>query len=166
MRTIIPTVLLCLLAVESARGQTPAEQQAIVHQFERAVTAYAQQFDCAGPSVPQPAEAIFTLPVSMVFRQRIAQAFGGRFDGRTITAADRFSEREVHVSVSEAFPLADSSELPGLLRTALPPLPSGLEYRIVQFDLVLRDTERNVVVAVLRDAVRHASTASPSRRQQ
>lgn len=165
MRTIISTVLLLLLALETARGQTLVEQQAIIRQFERAVAEYGQQLDCSGDSVPKPSEAIFTLPVSMVFRQRIAQAFGG-FDGPTMTAADRSSQREAHASVSEPFPLADSVEVPGQLMAALPQLPPRLEYRFVQFDLVLRDTERNVVVAVLRDAVRHVSTGSTGRRQQ
>jgi hypothetical protein len=40
-----------------------------------------------------------------------------------------------------------------VLKDALPPLPTPLEYRLIGHDLVIRDTEANVVVGVLRDAV-------------
>jgi hypothetical protein len=36
---------------------------------------------------------------------------------------------------------------------ALPPLPMPLEYRLIGADLAIRDTDANVTVAVLRDAI-------------
>jgi hypothetical protein len=35
----------------------------------------------------------------------------------------------------------------------LPPLPPRLEYRLIDNDLVVRDAETDVIVAVLRDAL-------------
>jgi hypothetical protein len=45
------------------------------------------------------------------------------------------------------------STMPGNLLAILPPLPSGLEYRIVDTHLVLMDVDANLVVDYLRDVM-------------
>jgi hypothetical protein len=44
-----------------------------------------------------------------------------------------------------------------LLLEALPPVPGGLEYRVVGPDLVLWDVHAEIVIDVLRDALRAPS---------
>jgi len=40
----------------------------------------------------------------------------------------------------------------------LPGLPAPLEYRLIDHDLVIRDAEADVIVAVLRDAIGTVTT--------
>ena len=42
---------------------------------------------------------------------------------------------------------------PRPLHEALPPLPAPLEYRLTGYDLVIRDTEADAIVDLLRNAV-------------
>jgi hypothetical protein len=50
-----------------------------------------------------------------------------------------------------------SCPVPVLLLEALPPVPGGLEYRVVGPDLVLWDVHAEIVIDVLRDALRAPS---------
>ena len=65
-----------------------------------------------------------------------------------------------HPMVFEPFPATELHEFPALLARALPPLPRPLEYRLIGNDLVLRDADGDVIVAVLRDAVGGVTTTS------
>ena len=43
--------------------------------------------------------------------------------------------------------------MPGNVLAVLPPLPVGLEYRIVQSHLLLRDSDANIIVDYLLDVM-------------
>jgi hypothetical protein len=58
-----------------------------------------------------------------------------------------------HPTVLEPFASTALHDFPTGLRDALPPLPTPLEYRLIAHDLVIRDTDLDIIVAVLRDAV-------------
>jgi hypothetical protein len=60
-----------------------------------------------------------------------------------------------HPRVFEAFPVLDSSELPPLILMWLPTLPEELEYRLVDYDLVLWDVYADLVVDVIPYALAH-----------
>jgi hypothetical protein len=164
MRTTLSVAALCVAIVAgNASAQTAAEQRAILRDFERAVAAYVDNLaalECADvrPLPNQP--VIFTLPVSMVFRQLIATAFG-HSDSATMSAPKRLPEPLPQVY--DAFSFEASSALPPSVAAVLPVLPLRLEYRFVRFDLVLRDVDCNLVVAVLRDAIRHTTTLTQMR---
>lgn len=152
-----------LLVATGAFAQTPAEQRAILRDFERAAVSYVDRFAVTDCSEVRPAAneaAIFTLPVSMVFRQLIAAAFGDPHIP-AMSAPRRPVERRL--DVYQPFSFAGSAPLPTVVAAALPALPSRLEYRFVGHDLVLRDVECNLVVAVLRDAIRYATTLTQVR---
>jgi hypothetical protein len=51
------------------------------------------------------------------------------------------------------FPATELYDFPNRLDEVLPLLPAPLEYRLVDHDLVIRDAEADLIVAVLRDAV-------------
>ena len=51
------------------------------------------------------------------------------------------------------FPASELSDFPARLGEALPVLPAPLEYRLIDNDLVIRDTHADLIVAVLRDAI-------------
>ena len=63
--------------------------------------------------------------------------------------------------VLRSFPIASLYDFPRVLSEALPELPAPLEYRLLDNDLVIRDAETDIVVAVLRDAT---ATAAVTRR--
>jgi hypothetical protein len=157
MRTLSLAVLAVTLVSGNALAQTAAEQRAILRGFERAVWAYVQQLDCseAEAQLTDPSEPVlFTLPVSMVFRQLIASTLG---HGQVPTMSAPPGRPE-HLMAHDAFPIEKSSPLPDKLIAVLPVLPPGLEYRFVERDLVLLDTELKLVVGVLRDAIGRAHT--------
>ncbi len=53
----------------------------------------------------------------------------------------------------EPFPTNWLHDFPRVLQDALPPLPTPLEYRLIGHDLVVRDTEADIIVGVLREAL-------------
>jgi hypothetical protein len=156
MRTASIAVLVGVLATGQALAQTGPEQRAILRSFERAVATYAEQGECTGPvhGTAAPGPVIFTVPVSMVFRQLIAKGLGD--PGAPTMSAPR-RPPDPRLELCAPFPLADSRLLPDAVLDVLPALPPGVEYRFVGNDLVLRDLQLNVVVAVLHEAIRHTT---------
>ena len=154
MKPIAIGVLGLLLVSGAAAAQTPAEREHILREFQQHVADYAARPTClelfpealnASPS----AARIFTPPVAMVFRQLIARALA------TVnpTAIAGVGIPPHHARVMEALPATALTEFPQVIAEVLPPLPAGLEYQLIDNDLVLRDTSAEVIVAVLRNAL-------------
>jgi hypothetical protein len=157
MRKAIAIGMLGLaLVANRAAAQTAVEQAQILRDFQRSVVDYTQRDE--GLLFPEvvsagaPAPRIFTLPVAMVFRQLIAQAFTAP-DGAAIGAA------ATHRAVAMLpFPATELYDFPQRLAEVLPLLPAPLEYRLIDHDLVIRDVEADLIVAALRDAVGTVTT--------
>ena len=145
-------ILGLVLAAPGATAQTAGEQARILGEFQRSVLDYTQNrtqnLDCSSEVAPVPAPRIFTLPVAMVFRQLIANALAER-DG--VAVVHGVGVLHDH-AVLEPFPAQELVEFPRVLRDTLPVLPEPLEYRLIGADLVLRDTQSETVVGVLREA--------------
>ena len=159
MRAIAIGILGLALVHGSAAAQTPAEQAQILRDFQQGVEDYTERHHClalfpAAISASTPASRIFTLPVAMVFRQLIARTLAER-DG--ITAINGTATHG-HAAVLEPFPATELTEFPRVLLDALPSLPASLEYRLIGHDLVIRDRDADVIVAVLRDALGNTLT--------
>lgn len=111
-----------------AAAQTVAEQATILREFQRTVVDYSDRHSLGvmheSTAVASPMPKIFTLPVAVVFRQMIAKAIA-----------------------------APHGDLADVLQHALPALPNSLKYALIDHDLVLRDADSQLVVAVLRNAV-------------
>ena len=140
------------LAANNAAAQTAAEQAQILRDFQRSVVDYTQRDTCLpfpeATSAGAPAPRIFTLPVAMVFRQLIAQALTAP-SGAAI-GAPATPHRAVAM---EPFPANELFDFPKPLAEVLPLLPVPLEYRLIDHELVIRDADVDVIVAVLRDAI-------------
>lgn len=140
------------LAAQSAAAQTAAEQAQILRDFQRNVVDYTQRDECLlfpeVVSAGAPAPRIFTLPVAMVFRQLIAQALTAP-SGAAI-GAPATTHRAVAM---EPFPANELFDFPKPLAEVLPLLPVPLEYRLIDHELVIRDADADLIVAVLRDAI-------------
>ena len=154
MKPIAIGVLGLLLVSEAATAQTPAEREHILRGFQQNVADYAAQATCL-ELFPEPVTAapstlrIFTPPVAMVFRQLIA----GALDPAGATAIGGVGVPPHHARALEPFPATELAEFPPVIAKVLPPLPAGLEYRLIDNDLVLRDTGADLIVAVLRNAL-------------
>jgi len=155
MKTATAIAILGLaLMSEDAVAQTSAEQAQIVRDFEQSVMHYTQRHQClttspAGINSATPVPKIFTLPVAMVFRQMIARSLAGHAGEPGISGIG-IAHR---AAVLEPFPATDLYDFPERLTVVLPRLPSPLEYRLILNDLVIRDTQADIIVAVMRDAV-------------
>jgi hypothetical protein len=99
----------------------------------------------------------FTPPTATVFRKILAKTMAGP-DGAKIRASLRHAEPEAPMKfvVNGDYPNRQGQPIqsmpPTMLQT-LPALPKGLEYSIAGNTLALRDTNANLVVDYLPDAL-------------
>ncbi len=158
MRTIAIGLLGIVLVQGNAAAQTPAEQALVVRDFYWSISDYNEHRLCLDPThaaAATPAPRIFTLPVAMVFRQMIAKTLE-ESGVAALSAPETWTAR--HPQVFERVPAMEMREFPEVLARALPGLPDFLEYGLIGRDLVLRDIEAELIIAVLRDAIGGIST--------
>ncbi len=151
--TIVIGVLGFVLLSTGAAAQTAVEREHILRDFDRSLVEYVRQRPVPG-TVPgmvlaaTPAPAVFTPPVAMVFRQLIARAL--TIPSRVAISGTTTTHRAV---VLQPFPTNELTPFPEVLIDTLPALPHPLEYRLLDNDLVVRDAEADVIIAVLRQAL-------------
>ena len=104
---------------------------------------------------------IFTLAAADVFRARIAAMVARH--GIDVAAAPRSDDEgaEFELRVMAAPPWRTDMATWAPIVRELPELPPELEYRFVGRDLVLVDTDANIVVDILRDALPREANARP-----
>jgi hypothetical protein len=153
MKTAIAIGMLGLaLFSNGAAAQSDTEQAQILRDFEQRVDDYARHQGLTmfpeAVTAATPAPKIFTLPVAMVFRQLIAKAIAAP------TGIAAIGVMTTHrATVLEPFPASELADFPMVLGDVLPALPARLEYRLIDNDLVIRDANADVIIAVLRDAL-------------
>ena len=124
-RTIAAGMIGLALLCNTVNAQTTVERAQILRDFQDSVADYAQHHHCLSMF---PTAMNATTPAPRIFTLPVAMVF-----------------RQL---IARAAP--DNEET---LIKALPALPVSLEYRLIGDDLVIHDTDANVTVAVLRDAV-------------
>jgi hypothetical protein len=97
---------------------------------------------------------IFAPQIAEYFRRQISTTLNGRY-GADIRSTLRHAEPvkmelQINQSYPEDVPLQST---PPTLLLNLPELPKGLEYRIVGRELVLRDSDANIVVDYVPNAL-------------
>ena len=100
---------------------------------------------------------IFGPPVEEMIRTRIAEAMAGRDLAVVVGPCGGESWGSADLVLNEPLREGASCPVPVLLLEALPPVPGGLEYRIVGPDLALWDVHAEIVIDVLREALRAPS---------
>jgi len=172
MRAFVIGLLGIVLVHGGAVAQTTQEQENILRTFQQNATELAAQLTtqlttqpyCCYQS-PNPLTTatwgprIFTPPVATVFRQLIAKALDQQVSVSQMSSVGVPLPLEHHPVAFELFPATELHEFPALLARTLPRLPRALEYRLIGNDLVLRDINADVIVAVLRDAIGRATAA-------
>jgi len=97
---------------------------------------------------------VFSSEIADYFRREIAATLNG-YHGKQIRSSLRHSEpTEMELQVNQSYPerVALQSTPPTLLLN-LPELPNGLEYRILGRELVLRDSDANIIVDYVPNAL-------------
>jgi hypothetical protein len=98
---------------------------------------------------------IFTPEISRRFRELLAPHLKGESgrDARAIVKDD--APPAVPFKVNAQYPEGKPfPTVPATLLVNLPPLPKQVEYRIIDKHLILRDTEANVIVDFMLNAIR------------
>jgi hypothetical protein len=102
--------------------------------------------------------SVFGAPVEDMFRTRIADAIAGRDIAVVVgPCEDEEASGGIDPVINEPFREQGSCPVPLLLLEALPPVPGGIEYRVVGPDLVLWDVHADIVIDVLTEAFRMPS---------
>src|SRR5579872_936512 len=97
---------------------------------------------------------VFTPEIANYFRREITATFNGRYGKRIRSSLKNSEPSEIHLEINQSYPekVALQSTPPTLLLN-LPELPKGLEYRIVGRELVLRDSDANIIVDYIQNAL-------------
>ena len=98
---------------------------------------------------------VFTPEIADYFRKQIASTLRGTQGAKVLTSL-KHSEpvKGIGIAVNGAYPQnIPLQSTPASLLLNLPPLPKQLEYRMVNQDLVLRDTAANIIVDFLPHAL-------------
>ena len=119
-----------------------ANREAALGQLMRAARPNAKPGDLLSPQVA----AIVRTIIYNEFKHRSQLALKNREDAQDELPDFTPTVNQIYPST---YPLATFP--PGVLRQ-LPPLPKPLEYRFVQRNLIIRDSEANLIVDVLPDA--------------
>ena len=169
-------LVFCALALAAQQAA-----ESIAKQFENRVANYVKLRDSQGkpPTRPVPSASqvtdkrkdlaakvqaaranakegdIFGPPVGDFFRQKIKESFAGPQGSRIRTSLrDAEPVSGIRLAVNEPYPQGvPLQSTPASLLLNLPAISQGLQYRIVGRNLVLLDTNTNLIVDVLRDAI-------------
>jgi hypothetical protein len=144
---------------DGAPAQAQLKQSGDVADLDKRRDALKQAIRTARPNAKQ--GDLFTPQVAALFRKLLAKAMRGSSgnavrhslqDAEPTTAAE-----SSQIAVNHDYPNQEGQPLqsaPATLLQHLPILPKGLEYRMVGQILVLRDTEANIVVDFLPNALK------------
>ena len=97
---------------------------------------------------------LFTLPIAMALRRAMDTELRGVAQRSTRESIREDAPVVFVLAVNGDYPAgASRSTMPGNVLKILPPLPTGLEYRIVDAHLVLMDLDANIVVDYVLDVM-------------
>jgi hypothetical protein len=97
---------------------------------------------------------LFTPPIAMALRRAMDPELRGLAALRTRESIREDAPDVFVLVVNGDYPAgASRSTMPGAVLNILPPLPTGLEYRIVDTHLILMDVDANIVVDYVLDVM-------------
>lgn len=101
-----------------------------------------------------PQGQIFTLEIAGYFRREIALTLNGRSGKQVLTSLRHAEPTSMELQINESYPeKVPLQSTPPTLLMNLPELPNGLEYRILGRELVLRDSDANIIVDYVPNAL-------------
>lgn len=178
---MVPAVLATGVAA-SGQHQRVNQQAAIVADFQKRIESYMKLHKAAAGQLPALKSTasqakileyqhtlatrivaarphatrgeIFTRPIAAEFRRLIRTTMTGSRAGRIRSSLQRGASVKSNVEVNHPYPAVIPVETtPPSLLLNLPKLPTELEYRVVNHDLVLHDVKADLVVDFVTEAV-------------
>lgn len=140
------------LRAKADDGTPPLKQTANPAEIEAAEKARALRIRAARATARQ--GDIFTSAIEKKFRSLLVWETTGT-DGAKVKKAIADEKPMVALVVNAEYPKAEplSTVPPGVLKT-LPELPEGIEYRFVRKHLILRDTQANLIIDFVLNAIK------------
>jgi hypothetical protein len=148
------------LRKEASENVPPADKKATPAQIQQRELALAEAIRKARPNA-QPGE-ILTADVKPMFNALLKDAFKGPGSSKVRASVKEGNpknekapgEVEPVIKVNAIYPKnAPLSTVPPSLLMKLPKLPKEIEYRFVGRTLILRDTESNLIIDYMKEAV-------------
>jgi hypothetical protein len=97
---------------------------------------------------------LFTPPIAMALRRAMDPVLRGIASGGARESISHDAPEVFVLAVNADYPTgASRSTMPGNVLNILPPLPSDLEYRIVDTHLILMDVDANIIVDYVLDVM-------------
>jgi hypothetical protein len=178
---LVPAVLVSSSSAPGKRERIN-QKAAIIQQFDKRIAGYVQLRKAAAAHLPalkskespdkilkyehdlaagiraeRPRAGqgnIFTPSIATEFRRLIQTTMHTPQAGRIRTSLSRGPQVKTYVQVNRPYPAMTPVETtPPSLLANLPKLPSELEYRLVEHDLVLHDIKANLVVDFIPRAI-------------
>jgi hypothetical protein len=141
-----------------AAGLSPVESPKTPSAIVKRRAALSSAIKAARPKARQ--GDIFTADAAPAFRSIIAAALQGR-DAEAMLR-QLFHEHPgtvgLRLRVHDPYPASATHEMPAVLLQHLPALPDGVEYRLVDHDLILLDIHAGLIVDVLPNAIRRSES--------
>jgi len=181
MLSVLAALLLVCRAVEGQRPATAGTADAaVVSEFEAGIKQYLEFRQQHAGVPPKPTDnpgeivareremgnkirvaragakqgEIFRPQIAQYFRKQITASFRGRH-GNEIRASLAHAEPvNIELQINQSYPPNQPLQsTPPTLLLNLPELQDGLEYRVLNRELVLRDTQANIVVDYVPNAL-------------
>ena len=97
---------------------------------------------------------IFAPEIAQYFRRQLTAALAGQSGKKVRASLHRAEPVKMDLQINQSYPEnVPLQSMPPSVLLKLPELPDGLEYRILDRELVLRDTEANIVVDYIPEAL-------------
>lgn len=101
-----------------------------------------------------PQGQMFTPEIAGYFRRQIAVTLNGRNGKPVLTSLRHAEPTSIELQINQSYPeKVPLQSTPPTLLMSLPELQKGLEYRILGRELVLRDSDANIVVDYVPNAL-------------
>jgi hypothetical protein len=178
---LVTSLLLASLASSAQAPPTPGSNDAKVEaEFQQRARQYLDWREKTAGKAPAPADSpekivaarrelankvrvaragepqgqIFTLEIAGYFRRQIAVTLNGRSGKQVLTSLRHAEPTSMQLQINESYPeKVPLQSTPPTLLMNLPQLPKGLEYRILGRELILRDSDANIIVDYVPNAL-------------
>jgi len=141
------------LRVEALKGVGPLKPTADPAEIAAGERTLAERITAAR-SDAKPGD-IFTPEISRRFRELLAPQLKGESGRHARAIVTDDAPPAVPFKVNAPYPQGKPfPTVPAAMLVNLPPLPKQVEYRIIDKHLILRDTEANVIVDFMLNAIR------------
>ncbi len=171
----VPLLLVAQGATSSGSGDARA-----VNEFQQRVKQYLDLRKKAAGQAPKPTDSpqviassqrdlgnkvrvlragakqgeIFAPGIAQYFRRQLSAALVGPHGKEIRTSLRRAEPVKMDLQINQSYPEnVPLQSMPPSMLLKLPELPDELEYRIIDRELVLRDTEANIVVDYIPEAL-------------